>query len=266
MLVSLLTDFGTGDYFVGAMKAVILGRCPGATLVDITHDIAPQDLRAAAFTLLAAYDAFPAPAVHLVVVDPGVGSERRAIVASDGSRHFVAPDNGVLGYVLEREPQISVVHARERRFFREPLSSTFHGRDLFAPVAAALACGVSPAELGPRVDDAVRLEPIRPRPSEDGLRGTVLHVDRFGNCITSFTRRELPRATPDRPPRLRAGDREVEALRRFFAEPAAEPDAPFAIWGSAGFLEIAVNRGSAADRLGLRAGDPVLALPTTEPA
>jgi S-adenosylmethionine hydrolase len=260
MLVTLLTDFGTTDHFVASMKGVLLQRCPGATLVDITHEVAPQDLRAAAFTLLACYADFPAPAVHLVVVDPGVGSDRRALVVEAGGYRFVAPDNGVLSYVLDREPAARVFHARKEEFFRAPVSTTFHGRDVFAPLAAALAGGLDPARVGPAVRDAVRMEAIGVHREGGGLRGTVLHVDRFGNCITSFTRRELSDAAPRREVRLRVNGHEIRRIRHFFAQGREDDREPFAIWGSAGFLEIAVNRGSAARLLGVRPGDAVLAL------
>lgn len=250
--ITLLSDFGHADYFVGAMKGVILSRAPGAPLVDLTHEIAPGDVRAAAFTLLAAHDAFPDGTVHLAVVDPGVGSARRALVVA-GRHLFVGPDNGLFSWILDREPRARVHAVEEERFFREPRSTTFHGRDLFAPVAAALAAGLDPERIGPEVDDAARLPPITPARLPDGsLRATILHVDRFGNCVTSLTRADAPDGAP-----LRVHGHEIRGVRRFYAEPGA--DEPFAIWGSAGFLEISVNGGSAAERLGIGAGDEVIA-------
>jgi S-adenosylmethionine hydrolase len=258
MIVTLLTDFGTSDYFVAAMKGVILSLEPRATLVDVTHEIPPQDVRAGAFTLLAVYRDFPPGTVHLAVVDPGVGSERRPVVVSAGGRSFVGPDNGLFGHVYEAEPGARVYHLTEERFFRAPVSATFHGRDVFAPVAGALASGVAPAELGEEISDYVRLDPLRPTRLEGGaLRGVVLHVDRFGNCITSLTREDLPEEGPGI--RLEVNGREVRAVRRFYAE--AEPGQVFAIWGSAGFLELSANRDSAARLLGVRAGDTVTAWP-----
>lgn len=258
MIVTLLTDFGTADYFVGAMKGVILGRDPRITIVDVTHEVPPQDVRAAAFTLLAGYEAFPAGTVHVAVVDPGVGSARRALAVEAGGHRFVGPDNGLFGWIMDREPGACAFHVTDERVFRHPVSTTFHGRDVFAPVAAALATGVSPWELGPEIGDAIRLHPLRPERGEDGvLRGQVLHVDRFGNCVTSIARGDVPDGFDGRPFTLAIGGAEIGALRRFYAEEVGERDAPFAIWGSAGFLEVGIDRDSAARRLGVRAGDAV---------
>lgn len=259
MLVTLLTDFGIEDHFVAAMKGVILERAPDVPLVDITHSIPPQDVRAAAFTLLAAYDAFPVPSVHLAVVDPGVGSARRPVVVSAGGRHFVGPDNGLFSYLLDREPGFRARHLNRPSYFRARVSSTFHGRDVFAPVAGSLAAGTPPEALGDEVDELVRLPPLRPgRGDHGGLVAEVVHVDRFGNCVTSLTPDHLPAVDPADGVDLRVGGHRIRRLRRFFAEEAGDPGEPFAIWGSTGFLEIAVNRGSAAQRLGIGRGSPVL--------
>ena len=258
MIVTLLTDFGTADYFVGAMKGVILGIAPAATVVDLTHEVPPQDVRAGAFTLLAAYRSFPAGTVHVAVVDPGVGSARRAIAAEAGGHRFVGPDNGLLSWALEREADARVFHVTRGELFRQPVSATFHGRDVFAPVAARLAAGMDVAAVGPEIGDAARLGGLRPERLADGsFRGEVLHVDRFGNCITSFTR-DIPGSAADGY-MLRAGGREIRTVRGFYAED--DSDEPFAIWGSAGFLEISVNRGSAARVLGVEPGDPVTLSP-----
>jgi S-adenosyl-L-methionine hydrolase (adenosine-forming) len=259
MIVTLLTDFGTADYFVAAMKGVILGRAPGAAIVDVTHEVPPQQVEDAAFTLLAAYRAFPAGTVHVAVVDPGVGSARRAVVVDAGGHRFVGPDNGLFGWVIEREGGARVFHVTRGEHFRRPVSATFHGRDVFAPVAAALASGVLPDELGPEIRDFVRLPSLRPRRHDDGsLEARVLHVDRFGNVVTGFTADDLPPDFGASPFRIVAGEGEIRTLRRFYAEPGAESGEPFAIWGSAGFLELVSFRGSAAERLGLRRGDPVV--------
>ncbi|HEU0051999.1 MAG TPA: SAM-dependent chlorinase/fluorinase [Longimicrobium sp.] len=258
MIVTLLTDFGTADYFVGAMKGVILSAAPGATVVDITHEVPPQDVRAGAFTLLAAYGAFPPGTVHVAVVDPGVGSARRAIAAEAGGHRFVGPDNGLLSWLLERAGDARVAHLDRERFFRHPVSRTFHGRDVFAPVGAALAAGAALEEVGTEIGDWVRLDPLRPARDDDGgLRGTVLHVDRFGNVVTPFTRDELPYEALAPGARIGIGGREVRSIRRFYAEGASAPGEPFGIWGSAGFLEVSVFRGSAARLLGVAPGDPV---------
>ena len=255
MIVTLLTDFGTADYFVAAMKGVLLGRAPDARLVDVTHEIPPQDVPAAAFTLLAVYRDFPPGTTHVAVVDPGVGSARRALVVGAGGQRFVGPDNGIFSYVLDREPDARVRRLDDPRWFRHPVSATFHGRDVFAPVAAALAAGAEPASLGSEVRDPVRLEPIRVRRGPDGaVHGAVLHVDRFGNCVTTLTPADVPDGAGESL-RLLVGGREVRGLRRHYA--GAEPGEPFAIPGSAGFLELSVDGASAAERLGVRRGDPV---------
>ena len=258
MLVTLLTDFGTADYFVGAMKGVVLASNPRAQVVDITHEIPPHDIEAGAFTLLAAFEAFPAGTVHVAVVDPGVGSARRAVVVGTDGHTFVGPDNGVFGYVYERVRDFAVHQLTNENYFREDVSTTFHGRDVFAPVAGALSRGVAVEELGPRVSDFVRLPLARPARRADGvLEGRIIHVDRFGNCVTNFSRQEIPVEPSDAGLRMKVGGFEIKQLRRFFADERDAPGEPFAIWGSAGLLEIAVNRDSAARRLGVGRGRPV---------
>ena len=252
MITTLLTDFGLADHYVGVMKGVILSVDPRITVIDLGHDVPPGEIEGGAFALLASYRYFPEGTVHVAVVDPGVGTARRAIVATAAGQLFVAPDNGVLGYVLEREPAARVFHLTDEKWFRHPVSTTFHGRDVFAPVGAALATGTPPESLGPEIADALRLGPLRPAADADGtLRGRVLHVDRFGNCVTSFTADDSD-ARSDRGFRLRAGAGEIRELRQHFA--GGRPGAPFAIWGSSGFLEIAVDGGSAAAVLGLGTG------------
>jgi S-adenosyl-L-methionine hydrolase (adenosine-forming) len=241
--ITLLTDFGTGDYFIGAMKGVILSINPQAVIVDITHAIVPQDVAGGAFMLLAACDTFPAGTIHVAVVDPGVGSGRRPIVVSAGDYLFVGPDNGIFTYVYDRHPQFEVFHITETKYFREPVSNTFHGRDIFAPVAAALSTGVDPSSFGPRISEPIRL------PTSSELH--VIHVDRFGNCVTNVTRDMFPEGAS-----LLVSGTEIRAFRRFYADESGGAE-PFLIWGSAGFLEIAVNRGSAADVLGAKRGDRV---------
>jgi S-adenosyl-L-methionine hydrolase (adenosine-forming) len=262
-LVTLLTDFGTADHFVAAMKGVLLSHDPGIRTVDVTHDVPPQDVRAGAFTLLAVHADFPAGTVHVAVVDPGVGSERRAIAAEAGGRFYVGPDNGVLGYVLRQATDARVFHLDEARWLRSARGATFHGRDLFAPVAAALATGTPVDRLGTAITDPVLLESPLAAPGERGeWIGSILHVDRFGNCITSFTRETVPPAVLAPEPRLllRVGGTEIRTLRRFFADEAAgSHDGVFAIWGSAGYLEIAAFGDSAARRLGVGAGTVVRA-------
>lgn len=240
-VITLLTDFGTADYFVGAVKGAILSVNRRAVIVDITHEIPPQDIEAGAFTLLAAYKTFPAGTIHLGVVDPGVGSKRRPIIVSANEQFFVGPDNGLFTYVYDREPSHRIVHITSDHFFRPQPSTTFHGRDVFAPVAAALANGVAFEEFGADIDDAVRLPSL-----ETPLR--IIHIDRFGNCVTNITRDQAPRE-------IVVQGRTITEFRRFYGE--GNDEALFAIWGSAGFLEISVNGGSAAQVLSVKRGDPI---------
>ena len=247
-VITLLTDFGTVDYFVGAVKGAILSVNPGVVIADITHEIPPQDVEAGAFTLLASYQTFPAGTIHVAVVDPGVGSERRPIVVRACGQLFVGPDNGIFTYIYDREPSHRVVHVTAEKYFRPSPSPTFHGRDVFAPVAAALSKGVKLKELGPRIFDAVRLK--------NSLASEVLkiiHIDRFGNCITNITRDLVD---PKRHPTLVINRKEIRDFREFYS--SASANELFAIWGSAGFLEISINGGSAAKVLRAKRGDAVV--------
>jgi S-adenosylmethionine hydrolase len=255
-VLSLLTDFGTTDYFVGAMKGAILSVNPCAQIVDITHEIPAHDIHAGAFTLLAAYKTFPHGTVHVAVVDPGVGSARRPILIKGGDYFFVGPDNGLFSYVYDREREVRVFHLTNREYFRHPVSNTFHGRDLFGPVAAAVSKGVEPEKLGNEIDDYVRLGPLRVRAVEGGLEALVLHVDRFGNCITNITREDLTEEMLMKGARLVAAGHEITSFRQFFAE--EEGGELFAVWGSAGFLEIVAFQRSAAHLLGIERGQQVV--------
>ena len=253
-VISLLTDFGTVDYFVGAVRGAILSVNPQAVIADITHEVPPQDVEAAAFILLAAYKTFPAGTIHLAVVDPGVGSTRRPIIVSAGEQFFVGPDNGLFTYIYDREPSHRTFHVTAEKYFRQPVSTTFHGRDIFAPVAAALSNGVKPKMFGASITDEVRLETsLTPVVQKNGnVEGRIIHIDRFGNCITNLTRDVLE----DQPTTLFVKGKTVDSFRDFYSDSA--PSEVFAIWGSAGFLEIAVNRGSAALTLGVRRGEAVV--------
>ena len=263
-VITLLTDFGTADYFVAAVKGVILTINPRVSIIDITHEVPRQDIESGAFTLLTCYRDFPAGTVHVAVIDPGVGSARRPIVVTAGSYDFVGPDNGLFSYIYDREPSHQVYHVTAGEYFRQPPSPTFHGRDIFAPVAAALANGIQPEALGLRITDAVRLAPLSPVKDESGnLHGRIIHIDRFGNCITNFSRADLPDSGPVK---LLVKGRVIETLRQFFtdehgskADEHGPEDEIFAIWGSAGFLELALNGGSAANLLNARRGDLVFA-------
>ncbi|MDT4955188.1 MAG: hypothetical protein QOJ02_3326 [Acidobacteriota bacterium] len=255
MLITLLTDFGTADYFVGAMKGVILSINPGACIVDITHEIPPQNIRAGAFTLSASYQTFPSETIHVGVVDPGVGSERRPILVSGCNQFFVGPDNGLFSFIYERDEKAHVFHLTNEEYFRQPVSATFHGRDVFAPVAAALSKGVRPEQLGVEIKDYVRLAHLKPeRNDAQTIQASIIHIDRFGNCITNLTREEIRDEMIARGLRVNVNGREITSFRRYFAEVAEARDELFLIMGSAGYLEIAAFRASAARILDAQAG------------
>ena len=257
-VITLLTDFGGADYFVGAMKGAVLSADPRAVIVDVTHVIPAFDVEAAAYTLLSACETFPAGTVHVAVVDPGVGSERRALASECAGHFFVGPDNGLFSYVFERGGAARVVRLTNRKYFRQSVSATFHGRDVFAPVAGALSVGVALDELGEEISDWVRLAPLAPSRRADGsLEARVIHIDRYGNCITNVTRAELTDEQIARGVLIEAGGRIITDFRGFFADADAETGAPFALWGSAGFLELAAFRASAARLLGLTRGQSI---------
>ena len=253
-IITLTTDFGLSDHFVGAMKGVLLGICPNAELVDITHETSAYEITEAGFSIWQAYSCFPKKTVHLVVVDPGVGTARRPILAQAAGQYFVAPDNGVLSMIYSREKhKVRVI--TNQRCFRKPVSSTFHGRDIFAPVAGHLAKGTDPARFGKLCQDYLRL--TFDKPVQTGKRiwnGTVLKADRFGNLITNFHIDEFP-AVRERPFVLLVGGQEVTRLAGTFAD--AGPGELVALAGSSGYLEVALNQASAAKALGARTASPV---------
>jgi S-adenosylmethionine hydrolase len=257
-IITLLTDFGTFDHYVGTMKGVILGICPQAQLVDISHDVAPYAITEAAYMLDQARRCFPPNTVHLVVVDPGVGSSRRPILAESGGHYYVAPDNGVLSMVLEADPRNRVREITSDRWFRKPVSQTFHGRDVFAPVAAHLANGVAAAKFGKRVPDCLQLNLSKPvQTAKDTWTGVVLKIDRFGNLVTNLDESFRPLLI-GKPFRIQVGSGIITSL---FTSYADAPDGiAFAIWGSSGFLEISLKQQSAAEVLEAESASAVLLL------
>jgi S-adenosyl-L-methionine hydrolase (adenosine-forming) len=257
-IITLLTDFGTEDYFVGAMKGVILTRSPAAVIVDITHAIPPQDVQAGTFTLSAVYENFPTGSIHLAVVDPGVGSNRRPVLVEAAGHLFVGPDNGLFSMVLDRATDSKVRHVTNADYFLPNPSSTFHGRDIFAPVAAALAQSVRPEELGPVIQDPVRFGFAECESLMDGsMIGRVIHIDHFGNCVTNFAWKQFQPLLTARSFCLRIKEYEIHQLARTYSEATLPAGEPFAIIGSAGFLEISLRCSSAARELKITVGDPV---------
>ncbi len=259
-IITLTTDFGLADGYVAAMKGVILGINPNARLVDISHDIKPQSIAEGAFVLGTTYRYFPAGTVHLAVVDPGVGTDRRAIILKAAGFFFVAPDNGLLADVLHDvlpdstgrlEAGWEVVAITNSRYWRSPVSPTFHGRDIFAPVAAHLSLGTRLTEFGELVSSIVVPPLARPWPRADGsLAGSIVHVDHFGNLITNVREAQMP----GRAVAVQVAGRKITGLRHTYAE----GEGLIALIGSSGFLEIAVNGGSAHELTGAGVGDEVI--------
>ena len=270
-VITLTTDFGAGDAYVASVKGVILGINPKAIIVDISHSIEPQNILKAAFVLSATHHYFPDGTVHVVVVDPGVGSQRKAIILRTASAYFLAPDNGVLSYIVNEiypEPvtshgsmlflpklrdikgHLEVISITNPVFWRHPVSTTFHGRDIFAPVAAHLSLGISLKQFGEAVDCVYTFP--NPQPyydSESNLIGCILHIDNFGNLITNIRDVDLPREEVN----VEIGGQFICGINRIHAE----REGFVAILGSCGYLEIAISNGNAASSLGAKIGDEV---------
>jgi len=250
-VITLLTDFGLADPYAGIMKGVILSVNPSAVIVDLTHDIPPQDIAVAAYVIDSAFRYFPAGTIHVVVVDPGVGGERGIIAASAAGQLFLAPDNGALTLILKSCPVDGVFLVENSRYFRHPVSRAFHGRDIFAPVAGHLSAGLAPDQLGPRITTGqwVTLDMPIPHVSTDReIAGEVVRVDRFGNLITNIDQPLIHATFGDTDPRalkIAVGGFVVIGLSGVYRD--APSGALVALVGSTGLIEIAVNRGSAAD-------------------
>ncbi len=255
-VITLTTDFGLHDSYVATMKAVILRIHPEARLVDLTHQIAPQDILEASLVLDNAYRYFPAGSVHLVVVDPEVGGSRRPILLAGEEQYFVGPDNGTFTRVLDAEPDAPVVEIKERNYLLPNITDTFHGRDVFAPAAAFLSRGVAPDEFGPRVEDPRRLTLPEPRIWDDQIRGEVIHIDSFGNILSNITRAFYEKAAGGRRCRILLNGKVIDRLCRSYYE--QEKGRTLALFGSSGLLEIAVAEGRADRRIGAGKGDTVL--------
>ena len=252
-IITLLTDFGLQDGYVASMKGVILAICPDAKLVDISHLIAPRDIRSGAFVLYTSYGFFPQGTIHLAVIDPGVGTERGAVAIRTTSCFFVGPDNGLFSFVL-KEPGRVARRLENRQFWKCQLSNTFHGRDLFAPVAAHMARGAHFDALGPSCDPVFAQwgEPIV---GKGAVEGEVIHIDHFGNAIINVLRETLEKQGPAEKWTIRAGKTAIDSIQATYGRVAAGKE--LALTGSSGFIEIAINHGNAASELGLRPGTRV---------
>jgi S-adenosylmethionine hydrolase len=252
--VTLLTDFGLRDHYAAAMKGVMLSINPALQFVDISHSIPPQDIQSGAFTLGHAYPWFPAGTIHIAVVDPGVGTSRKAMLVAAASQVFIAPDNGLLSYVFQQEESWTAYEITEDHYFRKPVSPTFHGRDIFAPVAAWVSREIPLQKLGPVLGDPVRLKiPSLTRVRDALIQAAVLAVDSFGNLVTNLKPQDLP--GDGRAWKILVAQREITGVRRTFAE--GEPGEVFVVPGSSGYLEIVMKNGSAASTLNIGPGAPV---------
>lgn len=250
-IIALITDFGTQDYFIGAMKGVILSINRNAKIVDITHEIATQNIASVGFTLRACYQEFPPQTIFVAVVDPGVGSERRAILVETEKYYFLAPDNGLLSFIFNETENFRVYELTEEKYFRRPVSRTFHGRDVFAACAAHLSASVEPNKFGSEIRDFVHLdENFLHKTNEDEIEARIIHIDRFGNLVTNLKITDLPEKFI-----LEIGTKRIENLQNYYAE--AKTDELFMIFGSSEYLEIVAFRSSAAKALDVKIGDGI---------
>ncbi len=271
-IITLTTDLGLTDAYVAAMKGVILSINPEAKLIDICHTIQPQNIPQAAFVLGMAYQSFPRRTIHVVVVDPGVGTERRAIILRTPQADFVAPDNGVLSYIIQQslakpvddnasqqielEPELEAVAITNPKFWRSPVSPTFHGRDIFAPVTAWLSLGFPPADFGEAITSIIMLPLPKPYWTRDGsLTGRILHIDSFGNLITNIKSGDLPQTK--QAIATKVGNHLIHKLSHTYAEGTGL----LALIGSGGYLEIALKEGSASAFLNAEVGDEISITP-----
>ena len=255
-IITLTTDYGTNDHLVGTLKGVILKINPDVTIVDITHNVAAYDLLDGALAIGAAFAYFPPRTIHVVIVDPGVGTDRRPLLVTGDNQYFVAPDNGVLSLVYERDSNVVVRHANVEHYYNQPVSKTFQGRDIFAPVAAWLSKNGQTSSMGDEIQDYKRFALPRPKAANGVLKGIVLRVDTFGNLVTNFRPEDLSGdAQQSGKVKFQVGTQAVSRLVDTFAQ--GNTGEPVAYVGSSGYIEVAVNKGNAARNLALGRGAPV---------
>ena len=248
-IITLTTDFGLKDPYVAAMKGVLLSICPKVLLVDVSHDISPGSIREAADMLAYIFPFFPKGTVHVAVVDPGVGGDRRSIVVKAGGHFFVGPDNGIFWPMMKRDPETRVISLSNEIFFRKPVSKTFHGRDIFAPVAAYLASGKDPSDMGELILNPVELHIKTPVVEPEAIIAEVIRVDRFGNLITNLREETLYGFLEGCDPLIQVGNLTIKEIHSCYVD--VPKGAPLALWGSGGFLEISINCGRAAKSIGM---------------
>jgi S-adenosylmethionine hydrolase len=256
-IITLITDFGLRDTYVAEMKAVILGIKPDATIVDITHEIEKFSIRTGAYVLASASPYFPIGAIHVAVIDPSVGTKRRPILIQAKRSYFIGPDNGVLVLAAKNQGVEHVYEISNRKLMLPRISSTFHGRDVFAPAAANLANGVSPATFGSEIHNIVMPNFAKIRRRKNMLVGEILHIDDFGNIITNFGETELNQLKTKTTVNVKLKDVRLR-LKLCKAYSDVEPREPLAIMGSHNFLEISINQGNAAETFKVRDGDRII--------
>ncbi len=255
-IITLTTDYGTSDNYVGVMKGVILNINPEATVVDISHSVLAHDILDGALTIGQAHKYFPPRTIHLVVVDPGVGTARRPILVAGDTHYFVAPDNGVLSAVYDQSESIHAWHVTAEHYFLNPISATFHGRDIFAPTAAWLSKTWQTSSFGEEIEDYVRFAIPKPKANGNAIKCLVLRVDHFGNLVTNLRPEDAPALfTPEAKFTIRTGNGVIQKIVSTFAEGAAGE--AVGMVGSTGYLEISVNKGNAARSLGVARGSEV---------
>jgi len=254
-IITLLTDFGLKDPYVASMKGVILSINPQCTLVDITHQVSPYDIKEGAFILAQAYSTFPKGTIHLSVVDPGVGSPRKPILFVTKNYFFIGPDNGLFTFALKREKLKKVIALGKMEFFLPEVSPTFHGRDLFAPVAAHLSFGIAPESFGRVIKSWNEISFPEPVLRQEKLIGEVVHIDTFGNLVCNIDYKNLLKFSKSRPFVIKIGKRTMRGLKKGYWE--GRKDEPMALIGSGGFLEISIKEGNAQKVLKMKKGDRV---------
>jgi hypothetical protein len=249
-IITLLTDFGLNDCYVGVMKGVIKSINPLVEIIDITHQVTRHNILEGAYVLKSSYKFFPVQTIHTIVIDPGVGSERQSIVAKSANYYFVAPNNGLLSYLVDEE-ELEAYSISNPKYFLSEVSTTFHGRDIFAPVAAHLSRGIPPKEFGERAE-IVKLTNIKAKISSEVIEGEVIYIDRFGNLITNIMRRDVKFPSLE----IEVKGYKIPTINQYYAQSKAGE--LLAIWGSSNHLEVSVNLGSAKDFLGAECGEKVV--------
>lgn len=255
-IITLLTDFGTKDHYVASMKGVILRINPQCTLVDITHQVSPQDIREGAFLLASACPYFPKGTIHVAVVDPGVGGPRKPILIATENFFFIGPDNGLLALAAKKDGIKQIVTLSHKEYFLPDVSNTFHGRDIFAPVVGYLSLGTDPKTFGKRTNQWMDLDLEQPELMRGQLMGEIIHIDAFGNLVSNIDRKELSSFIKNRPFVVRVRKKVIHGLKRGYWE--GKSGELVTVWGSSGFLEISVREGSAQKVLKVKKGDPII--------